>query len=270
MQRSSAPLIFRTSTLVGIMLAVVVLLLALALRIHLLGVQSLWNDEGNAYVQATRSFTEIADHAARDIHPPGYYWLLAAWRVLVGETEFALRALSAFASVLSIAFVFALGKRLYGVIAGLTAALLVALNTFSIYYAQEARMYALLALWGVASMWILARILMSQESVAGARVRKIVLLALPLALINVAGLYTQYAYVYVLLAQGGIVLLWLVSALAGSRKADRPVSMLKTLAIYVTASLIALALFVPWLPVALQQIATWPNTGQTTPIFEAL
>ncbi len=270
MQRLSSPSIFRTSTLIGIVLAVVVLLLALTLRIHLLGAQSFWNDEGNAYVQATRSFTDIAAHAARDIHPPGYYWLLAAWRLLVGETEFALRALSAFASVLSVAFAFALGKHLYGVVAGLTAALLVALNAFSIYYAQEARMYAMLALWSVASMWALARILMSHEAIAGARVRKLVLRILPLALINAAGLYTQYAYVYVLLAQGVIVLLWLVSALARSRKLDRPATVLNTLAIYVAASLLALVLFLPWLPVALQQIVTWPNTGQTTPIFESL
>jgi predicted membrane-bound mannosyltransferase len=49
---------------------ILILLLAFALRIHLLGAQSLWNDEGNAYVQATRTFTDIAANAARDIHPP--------------------------------------------------------------------------------------------------------------------------------------------------------------------------------------------------------
>ncbi|MCW0209087.1 MAG: glycosyltransferase family 39 protein, partial [Achromobacter sp.] len=107
--------------------------------------QSFWNDEGSSYVQATRSFAEIAANAALDIHPPGYYWLLGGWRLLAGTSEFALRALSVFASLLSIAFAAALGRRLFGWGAALSAALLIALNTFSIYYAQEARMYALLA-----------------------------------------------------------------------------------------------------------------------------
>ncbi|MBN8636002.1 MAG: hypothetical protein J0M07_11815, partial [Anaerolineae bacterium] len=70
------------------LIALLILLLAAALRFYNLGAQSFWNDEGNSYVQATRSFAEIAANAARDIHPPGYYWLLAIWRVLVGESEF--------------------------------------------------------------------------------------------------------------------------------------------------------------------------------------
>src|SRR5690606_8417190 len=126
-----------------------VILVAFFLRFYNLETQSLWNDEGNSYVQATRSFADIAANAARDIHPPGYYWLLAVWRAFLGDSEFALRSLSAFASVLTVAFTYALGKHLFNPLAGLFAALFVSLNTFSIYYAQEARMYALLALWAV-------------------------------------------------------------------------------------------------------------------------
>ncbi|MEL6272636.1 MAG: hypothetical protein AAFR22_22715, partial [Chloroflexota bacterium] len=74
---------------------VLILLVAAGLRFHDLGVQSLWNDEGSSYVQATRSFADIATNAAADIHPPGYYWALRMWRGLVGESEFALRYLSA-------------------------------------------------------------------------------------------------------------------------------------------------------------------------------
>ena len=69
-------------------LGVAVLLLAAGLRFHELGAQSLWNDEGNSVVQAGRSLSAIAEHAARDIHPPGYYWLLAGWKGLTGDSEF--------------------------------------------------------------------------------------------------------------------------------------------------------------------------------------
>jgi mannosyltransferase len=130
-----------------------VILFAFGVRVHLLGAQSLWHDEGNSYVQATRSFADIATNAALDIHPPGYYWLLAIWRSLTGDSEFALRMLSALVSTLTVAFAFALGKRLYGAFAGVTVAVVVALNTFSVYYAQEARMYALLGLWSAVGMW---------------------------------------------------------------------------------------------------------------------
>ncbi len=194
-------------------LLILILLLAFALRVHLLGAQSLWNDEGSSYVQATRSLADIARFAALDIHPPGYYWLLHVWRILTGDTEFALRALSAFASLLSVAVAYALGKRLYGALAGLAAALFVALNGFSLYYAQEARMYALLALWGAAGFWALVGLLTAQRAVplrrwqmerASGHSCRVLHGRWRLALVNAAGLWTQYAYPFVMLAQGGV------------------------------------------------------------------
>jgi 4-amino-4-deoxy-L-arabinose transferase-like glycosyltransferase len=244
-------------------LALLILFLAFAVRFHLLGAQSLWNDEGSSYVQATRSLSDIAANAARDIHPPGYYWLLHLWRLFTGDTEFALRSLSALASVLAVALTYTLGKRLYSPAAGLAAALLVTLNTFQIYYAQEARMYALLALWGAAGMGALVGLITSPpatfHSWRGAQARW----ALALALINAAGLWTQYAYPFVMLAQGVIFGLWWFGApLAGQR--------FRALLVYVLANLLTIALYLPWLPKALYSLTTWPNTGQPVPLSEAL
>lgn len=236
-------------------LVVALLLTAATLRFHLLGAQSLWHDEGNAYVQATRTFSDIATNAARDIHPPGYYWLLAIWHDLLGESEFALRSLSAFASLLSVALTYALGKHLYGSSAGLVAAGLVTLNTFSIYYAQEARMYALLALWGVASMWALAHLLRRPQSHW----------ALALGLLNAAGLYTHYAFPFVMLAQGALFLLWSIGLIW-----DKHPKNLGYLGYYVGANVLALAIFAPWLPTAYDQVTNWPNTGAPIPAAEAL
>ncbi len=230
-----------------------ILLLGAILRFHLLGAQSLWNDEGNSYVQSLRSFGEIARNAALDIHPPGYYWLLAIWRLLTGTSEFALRSFSAFASLLSIAFAAALGRRLFGWAAALTAAILIALNSFSIYYAQEARMYALLALWAAASFWALAGFL-RRPSPSG---------ALALALFNAAGLWTQYAFPFVMLAQGVVTVAWLI---AGGIK-TRPY--LRGLAIYVAANGLTILLYLPWLATALHQVSSWPNTGDGTPLGSA-
>lgn len=253
-----------------VMLGIIVF--AFFLRLHHLDSQSLWNDEGNAYVQATRSFSDIAANAARDIHPPGYYWLLAGWRSLVGESEFALRALSVFASLLTVAFTYALGRRLFNPAAGLVAAGLVALNTFSIYYAQEARMYALLGLWGAAGMWILSDALrVMRDEVVGTRHGVSLRSILPLALINAAGLYTQYAYPFIMLAQGVIVVLYVVITFARnrSRNASR-ITHYSSLITFTLANLLALTLFLPWIPTALKQVTSWPSTGAPIPAGEAL
>ncbi len=244
---------------------IVVLLIATAVRLHLLGTQSLWNDEGSAYVQATRTFTEIAENAGRDIHPPGYYWMLAVWRTLTGSSEFALRSLSAFAGIITVALTFALGRRLYDPGAGAVAALIVALNTFSIYYSQEARMYALLALWAAASMWAFVG-LMQTDSHRQWR------WAAALALFNTAGLYTHYAYPAVMLAQGVLFLIALAADVIALQRPgirdSRPA--LRLLGVYVAANLLTILLFAPWLPTAWGQITTWPNTGEAVPFTEAL
>jgi mannosyltransferase len=235
-------------------LAVALLLIAAWARFHHIGAQSLWNDEGNSYGQSLRTLPDIAVNAAADIHPPGYYALLAGWRVLTGESEFALRALSAFASILSAAVAFALGKRLYGDTAGLTALAAVAVNTFSIMYAQEARMYALLALCGAASTWALIDAILKPGRRA----------AILLALTTAAGLYTNYAYAGVLAFQAVFGLAWLAWALW----TKRPV-----ISVVQTAALgygVALLLYLPWLPTALRQVTQWGSTGQPIPFEEAL
>ncbi|MBC7810841.1 MAG: glycosyltransferase family 39 protein [Burkholderiales bacterium] len=256
-------------------------MVAAGLRFHLLGAQSLWNDEGSSYVQATRSLSDIAIHAARDIHPPGYYWLLSIWRTLTGDSEFALRSLSVFVSVLSVALTFALGKRLYNSAAGLLAAAFVTVNTFSIFYAQEARMYALLTLWGAAAMW--AFLLFTQRPTP----RR----TLALAILNAAGLWTQYAYPFVMLTQGVLFVVWLIGEKTHRRGAEGQGNRGKTyhkgtkgqgykentlffewksLIFYIAANVLTIALFAAWLPNALHQITSWPNTGEGAPYEQAL
>jgi len=242
-------------------LIIIVLLIAFGVRVHQLGTQSLWHDEGNSYVQATRSLGAIADNASRDIHPPGYYWLLHVWRGATGDSEFALRSLSTFASLLSVAFAFAIGKRLVGGWMGAVAAVFVALNTFSIFYAQEARMYALLAMWAGASMWVFAGFMLSSSP------SKRRTYALALAVLNLSGLFTQYAYPFVMIAQGALVMLWLWSSM---RVATYRASALRLLGWFIIANVLTIVLYAPWLGTAWSQVTTWPSTGETVPFAQAL
>ncbi|MBK9125193.1 MAG: glycosyltransferase family 39 protein [Chloroflexi bacterium] len=237
-----------------LVIAVGLILLAAGVRFSELGAQSLWNDEGNSYGQSLRSPADIAINAAADIHPPGYYWLLAGWRVLTGDSEFALRSLSALASVLSTVMAYALGKRLYGDTAGLAALAVVAVNTFSITYAQEARMYALLALFAAASTWALIDVLTAPRWRG----------AVALALTTAGGLYTNYAFAGVLATHAVFGLLWLAWALWHGHRTGRVVSRVAV------GYGVAILLYLPWLRIAMTQIANWGSTGDPVPLSEAL
>ena len=94
--------------------ALLILLLASALRFHKIESQSFWNDEGNSARLSERSLELIIEGTASDIHPPLYYLILRGWRELLGDSEFSLRVFSALAGVGLIAAVLALGRRLIG------------------------------------------------------------------------------------------------------------------------------------------------------------
>jgi hypothetical protein len=139
-----------------------------------------------------------------------------------------------------VACVYALGRALSAPGAGALAALLVAVNAFSVYYGQEARMYALLALFAAASMLVFVRW----------TARPAWRIALALTLINAAGLYTQYTYPAVMLAQGVMFVAWWII------RRDR-----RTLTMYISLNVLTILLFVPQLSTALTQISMWPRTG---------
>ena len=221
-------------------LALVVLLLAAAVRFHQLGAQSLWYDEGVAYAHARRSLPELIPLLQRNVHVPAYFALLGLWEDIAGASELSLRILSAFFSIISVAWAYALGKRLFHPIAGLAAAAFVALNSFSVYYAQEARMYAMLAAVAGGSMWLYVGLM---------RGRRLTGAAIALGLLNGLGLYTHLAYSLVILTQAALVLPWLLNRQRAWR----------TLLAYVCSSLIAIILFLPWLPTAISQVFAQPN-----------
>ena len=121
-----------------------VLLLALTVRLTNLAGQSLWVDEGITFARATLPWESVVSNLLLvGDQTPLYYGLLRSWLALVGTSEFALRFPSACAATLTVPAVYIVGKRAFGRRTGLVAAALLALNPFHVWYAQEARMYAL-------------------------------------------------------------------------------------------------------------------------------
>lgn len=262
----------------------IVLLLAFAVRFHALEAQSLWNDEGNSLRLAERRISDLVDAAGRDIHPPGYYLALKGWIALAGRSEFGLRSFSALEGTLAVALTVALGRTLFGGAAGMLAGLFVALSPFAVYYSQETRMYAQLALLSAASMALFARWLRAcarrdrdspqrrgerrgrtenryfSASSAPLRFR----LALALALVNAAGLYTQYSFPFTMLAQGVLFMVWIAWPGQASRLRRSAATGFAAL------TLLTLALFAPWLPTAWRQVTAWPRTGEDLALGEQL
>ena len=134
------------------------LLIAFAIRVFALGQQSLWFDEGWSWHLASMPLGEMALTTAGDRSPPLYYALLHGWMALAGQSEFAMRFISVLADVATVALVIALTRLLTrSRSAALAAGVIYALNPFAIWYAQEARQYALVAALCTASTMFLLR-----------------------------------------------------------------------------------------------------------------
>src|SRR5438477_1272281 len=131
--------------------------LAAALRWCRIDAQSLWYDEGISAHQLTRSFPEILAASALDSHPPLYYWTLKAWGELFGSSELALRSQSAMWGLAAVVLTFLIGRRLFGTLAGATAALLLAAAPLAVYYSQEVRMYAQVTALGLLAVYAYTR-----------------------------------------------------------------------------------------------------------------
>ena len=251
------------------LLMLALLLLASAARLHRLGTQSLWYDEGVAAAHAARALPELIPLLQRNVHVPAYFALLGWWEDVVGASEFSLRSLSAFFSILSIAWCYALGARLFHPIAGLAAAAFVALNSFSIYYAQEARMYAMLSAVAAASMWLFAGHLRA-PTVDGRSRKRLGSIAV-LGSVNALGMYTHVAYALVVVVQGALALLWFGGALAEAwRSNQHKQDVLRSALDYLSANALTVLLFAPWLDVALTQVFAQPNLGASAPLAEVL
>ena len=228
---------------------VALLLFATALRLGGLGVQELSGDEAFSVGFAAPSPAEIASETLRlgEPHPPLYYAVLHAWMAIAGDSEFALRFLSAAAGILAVALIFAFVRQLFGCSAAFAAATFMAINPFQIWYAQTSRMYAIstaLALLATLLLW------------AGLRRNRWWHWVL-YSLLTAAHLYLHYYALLILLAQG----IWV---LAAERHRWRRVVN------FISAAGGAALLFSPWLIRALPSINAYQGNVESPTLSSML
>ncbi len=273
-----------------------ILLLAAGLRFYRLDAQSFWSDEGNAIRAAQRTIPLVIAAARGDIHPPGYYLLLHFWRIPTGDSEFAVRALSVYIGLLTVALTGRLGRRMLGTGVGVGAAFLAAVSPLAVYYSQEARMYGLLGLLAVASTDLLWGLLRHPRLPTG----------LLYVLVAAAGLYVHYSFPFILVAHNLLVFGWWglragnrwrggarssppednrrgcpfgdpapgpapgrqpveasVAPVPGGRPQGLPLQM------WLALQVLVVLLYLPWLPAALRATG-WPSAGRGYTLEAAL
>lgn len=125
---------------------IIVLLLAATLRFTGLGWRSLWLDEAFSVRHASQPLAAVWSGEGDPRHPPLYYVLLHAWMGL-GQDPATIRLLSASFSWATVGLVFLLGRVVdrNRPVTALLAAALLAIAPIDLWYAQETRMYALVA-----------------------------------------------------------------------------------------------------------------------------
>ncbi|MFN8597437.1 MAG: glycosyltransferase family 39 protein [Anaerolineae bacterium] len=147
-------------------LILLITLIGGGLRVLLLDKNGLWLDETFSVWVANHSVPDMVQWIARiDQHPPLYYLLLHYWIALTGDAAYNVRLLSVLFGTGTIPIIYLIGKRLSGVVVGVAAAVFLALSPFNIYFAQETRMYTLLAFNVAVALYALIRLLTDPRAV---------------------------------------------------------------------------------------------------------
>jgi mannosyltransferase len=124
-------------------LAVAVCGLTGALGIFRLGAKSFWTDEAFSEAMARLGVSTMGKAIVHgDAFNGLYYGFLHIWQ-FGGHSETWLRLPSAAFGLLAAYTLFSLNRRLFGARVALVSALLLAVNTFFVYYEQDARTYTL-------------------------------------------------------------------------------------------------------------------------------
>jgi uncharacterized membrane protein len=193
----------------------------------------IWLDEAVSWDLASRPPADLAAKTAADIHPPLYYLTLSAWAGTFGDSLAGLRSLSTLATIGSALVLFLIARRWLTRLAALFAALTYAVSPHTVYFAQEARMYALAALLVLTAALFYRRWLES----GGTRSGDLATYALAAA----AAMYTHYATSLALAA----IAAHLVLAYRPGRRA---------LMRWLVANLCAALIYVPWMATAAAQV----------------
>ncbi len=215
-----------------------------------------WIDEGISTGIADRSLGAIPHALREDGAPPLYYMLLHFWLAIAGDSEAGVRSLSLLFALLAIPVSWWAARAIWDTSrAAWMAAVLAAFNPFLSQYAQEARMYTLIALLAIPAITCFLRAYVLDAESDRARRPWIAGFALSLA----ACLYTHNWAIFLTLA-------CLVSFAVMLKIAPRERLLQDGLLGFGGA----FVLYLPWIPTTLYQAAHTGAPWSDAPTFDAV
>jgi mannosyltransferase len=235
-----------------------ILALAAVLRGYLIGAQSLWADEMSSLVTAVKPIPQLLYDISNEIHPPLYHLTLKVWIALFGTSEAGIRSLSAVFGLVLVVLTYALGARLLGRRVGLLAAALSAISPFQVYYSQETRMYMPLAAFSALALYATVRFMECDGGVrhCGQAWSGLWLWGAVYVVANGLSLWLHYSYPIILVMENVVFGLWWLLTLRRGNWWLRG-------ARWAGLQLLALAIYLPWLPIGLRQVSGWPSISES-------
>lgn len=137
-----------------------ILILASALRFYHIDFQSIWLDEIHSINEANPNLSLSALYdviMAGEQMPPLYFYSLYFLFKIFGYYTIVARVYSAIIGIVSIYAIYLLGKEMFNKKTGLIAATLLCVNSFHLYYSQEARPYIFLFLFTTFAFYYLVK-----------------------------------------------------------------------------------------------------------------
>lgn len=235
----------------------VTLAVAFVLRVWNLNGRSIWFDEAFSWTLC-REFgpLEIIQRTGNDVHPPFYYLVLWAWMRVFGESLWAMRFLSGIFGTVTVWLASIVGKEAAkistrpmesedrceaGELVGLMFAMLVASSAFQIHWSGEVRMYALLSMLFLLSVYFGLRAFNNHRS----STKPLVGFAVTSALMLYTHNYGLFSFVAICVALA--ILAW------WRERRDVEFRNSRILGRLIVAGGVAGLLFVPWLPSLMHQ-----------------
>ncbi|MFZ2125308.1 MAG: glycosyltransferase family 39 protein [Candidatus Saccharimonadales bacterium] len=211
----------------------------LAVTLWTITKSSIWFDEAFGAYLIRFDFFDIAKYTAADVHPPMSYWLLKLWSMMFGTGELALRSMSVFFGITAIILGYLLVKRLFGQKAAAMSLIFMALSPMLVRYGQEARMYTLVATIALAATYALIFAMNSKRR-------------LPWVIYGILvslGMWTHYFVAIVWLAHW----IWRADVIRRTAKKGKFIKSFFSKN-WILSHLLAIGLFLPWLPYMLTQL----------------
>lgn len=169
----------------------------------------------------------------QDVHPPLWFAFFWGWQRLVGTTEFAGRLQGILLALLTLAVIWRLGRGWFrGWLIGAAAAAILAMNAYFVTYALEIRPYAATLLLAAISMWVFERWQRSGSLRAGLVYGALIALMF----------YVHYFLIFLVIVQVGYFL------------TSQPLTRHR-LSQGIAAAAFAFALWLPWFPTFIGQVA---------------